>query len=117
MVDMDQLDENLKAMASAFTEADQKILSARLEQIRPLYCRMCNRCEGTCPKGMPVPDVLRYLTYAEGYGQFALGREKFLELPSEVQKIRCDLCPSCSVSCSFGVKVAERLIRAQELLA
>jgi len=117
MVDMDQLDENLKAMASPFTEADQKILSARLEQIRPLYCRMCNRCEGTCPKGMPVPDVLRYLTYAEGYGQFALGREKFLELPSEVQEIRCNLCSSCSVSCSFGVKVAERLIRAQELLA
>ena len=78
---------------------------------------MCGQCEGRCPKGVPVADVLRYLSYAEGYGQFGLAREKFLELPEEVAAVRCNLCPSCSISCPNGVKVAQRLIRAQELFA
>jgi aryl-alcohol dehydrogenase-like predicted oxidoreductase len=117
MTDLDQLDENMKAMTESFTDADQKLLTAHLEHIGPLYCRMCGECEGTCPEGLPVADILRYLTYAEGYGQFALGREHFLGLPAEVTSVRCNLCPTCSVQCPFGVRVAERLSRAQELFA
>ncbi len=78
---------------------------------------MCGECEGTCPKGLPVADVLRYLTYAEGYGQFALGRESFLALPRELRDVRCDDCPTCPVRCPQGVQVTRRLRRAQELLA
>lgn len=117
MVDTDQLDENIRAMSSPFTDADQSLLAAHLERIRPFYCRMCNQCDGTCPKGLPVADLLRFLMYAEGYGQFALGRERFLELPAEVRQVRCNLCPSCAVNCPNGVQVARRLSRAQELFA
>jgi hypothetical protein len=117
MTDMDQLEENLRAMAEPYTQVEEKLLAQRLEQIGPLYCRMCGACEGTCGKGLPVADLLRYLTYAEGYGQFALGREHFLALPAEVTSVRCQDCASCTVTCPFGVKVASRLARAQELFA
>ena len=117
MTDMDQLDENFKAMATPFTDGDKQVLAAHLEHIRPFYCRMCGSCAGTCPKGVPVADVLRFLTYADGYGQFALGRERFLELPQEVAGVRCQDCSSCPVECPNGVKVTQRLIRAQELFA
>jgi len=117
MTDMDQLDQNFKAMTETFSDADQKILTAWLDEIRPLYCRMCGQCDGKCPQGLPVSDVLRYLMYAEDYGQFPLGREKFLELPTELTRVRCRLCPSCTIQCPNGVRVAERLIRAQELFA
>ena len=117
MTDMDQLEENLKAMAAPYTEVEEKLLAQRLEQIGPLYCRMCGTCKGTCAKGLPVADLLRYLTYAEGYGQFSLGREHFLALPAEVTSVRCQDCASCTVTCPFGVKVAGRLARAQELFA
>ncbi len=75
MTDMDQLDENLRAMSEPFSARDEKILSAHLEQIRPLYCRMCGQCDGACQKGLQVADTLRILTYADGYRQFALARE------------------------------------------
>jgi predicted aldo/keto reductase-like oxidoreductase len=117
MTDMEQLDANFKAMSSKFSEGDQRILSAHLERIGPLYCRMCGHCEGTCSQGLPVADVLRFLTYADGYGQFALGRERFLELPAKVASVRCRDCSSCSVDCPHGVRVPERLSRAQELFA
>jgi len=115
--DMAQLDENLRAMAEPWAPADEQKLVARREQIRPDYCSMCGRCEGTCPKGLPVADVLRYLTYAEGYGQFGLGRDHFLALPAVQRDVRCGDCAECAVRCPQGVEVARRLTRAQALFA
>jgi len=115
--DMAQLDENLRAMAEPWAPADEQKLVARLQQIRPDYCSMCGQCEGTCPKGLPVADVLRYLTYAEGYGQFGLGREHFLAMPAAQRDVRCGDCAECAVRCPQGVEVARRLTRAQTLLA
>jgi aryl-alcohol dehydrogenase-like predicted oxidoreductase len=117
MTDMDQLDANLKAMTQPFGSTDEKILAMHLEHITPFYCRLCGECAGQCRQGLPVQDVLRFATYAEGYGQFALGRERYLELhPSHVQA-KCGDCPSCTVNCPYGVKVAREMARAQEMFA
>ncbi len=117
MTDHDQLQENLRAMSEPYTEKDEKLLSEQLARIGPIYCRMCGACRGVCEKGVPVPDMLRFLSYAEGYGQFAMARERFLELPEDVRSIRCSDCASCSIDCPNGVRVRERVGRAQELFA
>jgi uncharacterized protein len=117
MTDMDQLEQNFRAMAEPFSDADATILSARLEEIRPYFCRMCGRCEGQCPKGLPVADLVRFVMYADGYGQFALGRENFLSLAAGLQQVRCGDCTTCAVHCPNGVGVVARLTRAQELFA
>jgi predicted aldo/keto reductase-like oxidoreductase len=115
MTDMDQLQENLKAMAGPFGELEEKLLAQQLQHIAPIYCRMCGECDGACSQGLPVADLLRYLTYAEGYGQFSLGREHFLALPKAIAAVRCRDCANCTVNCPHGVKVASRVAHAQEL--
>jgi len=115
MTDSDQLQENFRAMTEPFNPQDEKVLIAINEEIRPYYCRMCYRCEGQCPKGAAVPETIRYLSYADFYGQFGLGREHFAMLPETARAIRCGECRSCPVACPNGVHVAERMIRAQEL--
>ena len=117
ITDMEQLEENLRAMAENYTDEDRRLLAWQSDEIRPLYCRMCGACEGKCPKGLPVSDMIRYLSYAEGYGQFPLGRASFLELPEEVRAVRCGDCADCVIRCPNGVHVAERLRRAQEIFA
>ena len=117
IVDEDQLAENLMSMSAPFTPADSQLLSARLEEIKPLYCRMCGHCEGQCAQGLPVADMLRFLMYAEGYGQFALGRDEFKALPPHIAAVRCGSCTSCTVECPNGVRVADRLHQAQRLFA
>ncbi len=117
MTDMDQLDENLKAMAEPYAGGDDKLLTAHLEQIASLYGRMCGACDGACKQGLPVADVLRFLTYAEGYRQFALGRERFRELAAGQTAVRCSDCAECTVKCPHGVRVSDRMARAQELFA
>jgi predicted aldo/keto reductase-like oxidoreductase len=115
MTDMDQLEMNFRAMAEPFGAADQQLLARIDREIRPLYCRMCYQCTGQCPKGAAVPETLRYLSYADFYGQFGLGREHFQALSEEAQAVRCTDCESCKVHCPNGVRVSERLARAQEL--
>jgi hypothetical protein len=117
MTDIDQLEENFTAMTAPFGDADAKILSARLEEIRPYYCRTCGQCDGQCPKGLPVPEMVRYVMYADGYGQFPLGRENFQRMAQEHQDVRCGDCAECAVQCPHGVHVAQQLSRAQELFA
>jgi predicted aldo/keto reductase-like oxidoreductase len=117
MTDMDQLEMNVRAMTEPFSAADEKLLARIDEEIRPFYCRMCQQCSGHCPNGVPVPETIRYLAYADFYGQFALGREHFLALPAETRAVRCRDCVSCQVRCPNGVHVVERLMRAQDLFA
>jgi predicted aldo/keto reductase-like oxidoreductase len=117
MRDRDQLEENMEAMAAPFSDGDAKTLTAQLDIIRPVYCRMCYRCEGQCPQGLPVADVLRYLMYADSYGRFDMGYQRFSELAADVRTVRCDDCGQCDVRCPNGVAVRQRLIRAQELFA
>ena len=78
---------------------------------------MCGKCEGTCAQGLPVADVLRFLTYADGYGEFALGRERYLQMASEHVSARCGDCAECTVQCPYGVQVSRRMACAQELFA
>jgi predicted aldo/keto reductase-like oxidoreductase len=117
MTDMEQLDENMRAFSEPFSNADEKILAAHLENIGPLYCRTCGSCAGKCPQGIPVADVLRFLSYSEGYGEFQLARDNYLSLPSEIRNARCETCITCTIRCPNGVQVVQRLRRAQELFA
>lgn len=113
MTDFDELDENLRAMSEPFTGKDQGLLAAQLERISPSYCRMCGACTGVCEKGVQVADTLRCLTYADGYGQFALARQRYQELPPAA----CADCSACTVACPNGVYIKASMERAQQLLA
>jgi len=117
MTDAEQLQENFRAMSEPFGAQEEKLLAGINESIRPLYCRMCYRCTGQCPQGAAIPDTIRFLSYADFYGQFTLGREHFAALPDEKRAIRCGECASCSVKCPNGVNILERMTRAQELFA
>jgi uncharacterized protein len=117
MTDHDQLEENLRAMAEPYTSQDDKVLAVQLAQIAPTYCRMCGSCGGACEKGVPVPDMLRFLTYAEGYGQFAMARERYLEVPEHLRAVNCADCSACSIDCPNGVRVKERVSKAREMFA
>ncbi len=117
ITDFDELEEDMRAMSEPFTKRDEVLLARQLEMIRPYYCRACGACSGVCEKGVRVADNLRFLMYAEGYGQFPLARQAFLDQPAAARPVRCHECTQCSVKCPNGVAVQANLIRAQQLLA
>ena len=117
MVDADQLQENIQAMAAPFRPEDEKVLAAHLDLYGPFYCRMCGSCSGACAQGLPVSEIVRYAHYADGYGQFPLARENYLGLPAHLQSVRCGDCAGCTVKCPNGVRVRDRVSRAQAILS
>jgi predicted aldo/keto reductase-like oxidoreductase len=108
---------NIRAMAGAYTPADEKLLYVRKEENSPLYCRRCYQCKGQFPKGVPVTDELRFLAYNDFGPSLEQARLSFMELSREVRSLRCIDCSSCAIECPNGARVRDRLIRAQELLA
>jgi aryl-alcohol dehydrogenase-like predicted oxidoreductase len=112
-----ELEMNIRGMTGSYSPADEKLLYVRNEQIRPLYCRMCYQCKDQCLQGVPVTDELRFLAYNDFGGSLFQARLSFMELPRKVRNVRCSDCSFCTVQCPNGVRVRDRLIWAQELLA
>jgi predicted aldo/keto reductase-like oxidoreductase len=117
MTNIQELEMNFRAMSEPYTAEDEQLLYTLNEQIRPNYCRMCYECEGKCPKGLPVTDMLRFLAYHDFCGNFHQAAMSFQGLAKEIRDVRCSDCSTCAIQCPNGVHVQERLIRAQELLA
>jgi aryl-alcohol dehydrogenase-like predicted oxidoreductase len=112
-----ELEMNVRAMTGSYSPADEKLLYVRNQQNSPYYCRMCYRCLGQCPRGVPVTDELRYLAYYDFGRSLYQAHLSFRDLPGEIRSVRCSDCSSCVIQCPNGVIVRDRLIRAQELLA
>ncbi len=56
------------------------------------YCRhACNDCEGACPFGVPIADVLRTRMYATDYGDVAFARREYAALDGSPEA-----CLSCT---------------------
>jgi hypothetical protein len=117
MTDAEQVEENVALFTAPYTDSDRKLLARQLDYISPLYCRMCGACAGQCAQNLPVGDMLRILSYADGYRQFPMARENFLQLPASARGARCTDCDACAVHCPHGVQVRDRISLAHHMLA
>ena len=112
----EMLESNVRAAQSTFDDGERKLLAASFAQYGAEYCRMCYGCQGACRKGVAVPDVLRALMYAEGYGEPSRARAAFAALPPSLRRVDCEDCSACTVECRTGADVRPRLLRARALL-
>ncbi len=120
ITDFSELEEDIQAMSEKFTAEDSQLLAQQRDLIRPLYCRACGACTGpcaVCEKGVRVAETQRQLMYAEGYGQFPMAREAWLNQPAAARAARCEDCSTCTLQCPHGLDVRNNLIRAQHLFA
>jgi Fe-S-cluster-containing dehydrogenase component len=46
-----------------------------------------------------------------------MGYSRFMRLPQDLRNIRCEDCQNCAVRCPYGVRVRERVTRAQYLFS
>jgi predicted aldo/keto reductase-like oxidoreductase len=117
MLDMEQLEENVRAMAAGYSADDERLLAARADAIAPRYCRMCGGCEGACPSGLDVATLVRCVSYVDGYGAFEMGADRWARVHPARRDVRCEECAGCVVACPNGVRVREQLVRARNLFA
>jgi len=101
------------------TTEDRGYLDVVSASVGPRYCRPgCSGCYGTCPRDVPVADILRYKMYFENYRdeKHAIGR--YVQLPVSQRAAACADCDApCERACPYGVRVRARLIEAHRQLS
>jgi len=117
MVDLGQVKENLAVMGLPLTATELAVLKRYSDAIEPYYCYRCGACEATCRGAVDIAEVNRCLMYAEGYGDLALARSTYAELPAGAGVSACTNCAECTARCAHSINIAKQVEKARALLA
>ena len=112
-----QVEENLGARGKRFALADRIALGRYALEIGDRHCGLCGACGGACPRGVEVPNVLRALTYLEGYREEGLARSAYGSLSTGRNAAACGECEACLVACRLRLPVGRLARRAHARLA
>ena len=103
----DQLKEDW-SVVSDITLTPQDLKDLRMgEQVAGLYCQQCGHCLAGCPKGLPIPDLMRSYMYAYGYRNLRAAHELVGSL--DIAADPCGSCASCSAVCAKGFDLADKV--------
>jgi predicted aldo/keto reductase-like oxidoreductase len=82
------------------------------------HCLMCGACTASCPRSLPVSDVVRCSDYyLENAHYVDLAFETYRGLSRTPSLSVCGNCSICEQACPNGVPVAHHLRRAETVLA
>lgn len=119
MTGRERIDEYLGASgAKAVTARDMELLRHYARLNGASYCRrVCNDCEGACPYGVPIADVLRTRMYAMDYQDLELARREYRDLA--VDAAACAGCNGepCRSACTHGLAIDALCSPTHELLS
>ncbi|HYB90830.1 MAG TPA: aldo/keto reductase [Candidatus Binataceae bacterium] len=107
MTSRELIDEYLGASgARATAREDLPLLERYARANGTSYCRhVCNACEGACPLGVPIADVMRTRMYALDYGDMRMARSEYAMLASDAAAcLSCSAKP-CAGACPYGLEI------------
>lgn len=107
MTTFDELQTNLALLKDLnITDQDMKDLRLASAGQPGLFCLQCQDCKGQCPKDVDIPTLMRSYMYAYGYRNMHHARQTF-DLAAGATA--CGECTDCSVVCSAGFDVREKI--------
>jgi uncharacterized protein len=111
---IEQVTQMVPVMGMKLTDADERIIRRYAQAIDPYYCRLCGKCEDTCPYGVGISTINRALMYAEGYREYALAKATFDEVSTASLCLTCD---ECVAQCANGLNIAQKMRQARSAFA
>jgi predicted aldo/keto reductase-like oxidoreductase len=105
-VNFDQLNEMVEVMSNLNMSDDEKQFLSAYNHSALLYCTGCRECIPQCPRNVPVPELMRSYMYTYGYKDAGLAQD---EINSLIPELPCNLCESCSITCTRGFAVKDRI--------
>ena len=102
-----QIEEYLGASGAASVDRQARYLLDKYADLNGAnYCtHACNLCEGSCPHGVPIADVLRTRMYATDYQDVAFAQSEYALLASNASAcLTCSGAP-CQDACPNGIEI------------
>jgi hypothetical protein len=104
-------------MAKKFGPEEAAMLERYRQAFWSSYCRYCGKCDGLCPYGVAISEVMRYAMYFKYYGREKDSMELYARLDPILRANPCSDCPGhCERGCPYGVNVRAQLVEAHQLL-
>ena len=109
------LEENLGVVGQTLEAGEQAMLLDHVREMSASVCRMCGACQVACPRNVPIPDVLRSVTYHDVHGKPAQARATYREVAAGHLTAGCGDCTLCAQACPHGLDIPGRLRRAERV--
>jgi predicted aldo/keto reductase-like oxidoreductase len=119
MTSKQKIDEFLGASgASELAIGDLELLGRYAHANGMTYCRhACNDCDGACPFGVQIADVLRTRMYATDYKDLCFARDEYAMIHTNAQAcLTCSGAP-CQNACTKGIAINELCAPTHTMLA
>jgi predicted aldo/keto reductase-like oxidoreductase len=109
MTGIAKIDEYVAASdGGEIRKGDVELLERYAELQSSRYCRPgCNACEGACPEGVEIAEVLRTRMYAVDYRDPALALEDYARLGAGASACLGCVHQACLDACRFGLPIPE----------
>ncbi|MEM7078278.1 MAG: aldo/keto reductase [Pseudomonadota bacterium] len=103
------IDEYLGASGATAVSSDDRRLLDRYATLNGAnYCKhACNLCEGSCPYGVPISDVLRTRMYATDYQDVAFAQDEYALLTTNAAACLSCSGEPCQDACPNGLAIDE----------
>jgi hypothetical protein len=105
----DGIDEYVAASGDPEMRGEHRQLLDRYAYMQHArYCRPgCNFCEGACPEGVAIAEVLRTRMYDVDYGDPALAVEDYAKLDGGASACLTCAHQACLSACPYGIPIPE----------
>ncbi len=110
-------EENCSAAGAKLTAWEREGVERFASAMSSIWCRSCRTCEGSCPRVLPIPDLLRYRMYSKDYGNVAGARKLYAALDESRRASACIDCGECERACPYGLNVRDFLADAHRRLS
>jgi len=113
----EEMEQAVRLSGTRLGKLSQVKLDAYKEACGELYCRhACGLCEPSCPHGVPINTIMRYLHY---FMSQAREREAILNY-GNIPGIKADVCRQCQgfceAACPYNVPIQGMLLLAHDQL-
>ncbi len=109
MSSVEQMKKNLAMISDLRMSPDElKDLELAVSGSEPgLYCHQCRQCVPQCPNNLEIPAAMRSYMYAYGYRNTRLAKANLEDVGFDGSQ--CESCSSCSVKCTAGFDIKEKI--------
>ncbi|NOZ21096.1 MAG: twin-arginine translocation signal domain-containing protein [Planctomycetes bacterium] len=118
MKTVEDVDFYVSASGQKLTRRDQERLREYASAISRSYCLTgCGECADACPKGVRIPEIMRFNMYYEDYGHERMAMEHYDGLPKSCTAAACANCDApCQAACPYRLPMKTMLAQAHSHL-
>lgn len=100
-----------------FTPEELELMKNKEIKAAMGFCRQCDVCRSSCPKGADVAALMRTHMYAARYTNFRQARATLGDIPRGAGLEACGSCNSCRATCAHSVDIAGNIEELKQIYA